>query len=193
MSVERAGGSTSHIDVLDRVLDKGIVIDASFRVALVGMDVLTVEANVVVASIATYLRYEDAVADRQAQARAEGDGAEADRLEQRGGERVHPGDGTSTAMQEDRVAEINDYLVRHIPDVRVTNHYDFDREAQRFRVKHGRMVTHILFVDEAAVIHHSRDELNQLLDKAIHHLRLTAPEVEVRVTDRGVLVTQAEH
>ena len=57
MSVERAGGSTSHIDVLDRVLDKGIVIDASFRVALVGMDVLTVEANVVVASIATYLRY----------------------------------------------------------------------------------------------------------------------------------------
>ena len=123
----------------------------------------------------------------------QGDGAEADRLEQRGGERVHPGDGTSTAMQEDRVAEINDYLVRHIPDVRVTNHYDFDREAQRFRVKHGRMVTHILFVDEAAVNHHSRDELNQLLDKAIHHLRLTAPEVEVRVTDRGVLVHQAEH
>jgi len=71
MGVERAGGSTSHIDVLDRVLDKGIVIDACFRVALVGMDVLTVEANVVVASIATYLRYEEAVADRQAQARAE--------------------------------------------------------------------------------------------------------------------------
>ena len=42
MGVERAGGSTSHIDVLDRVLDKGIVIDACFRVALVGMDVLTV-------------------------------------------------------------------------------------------------------------------------------------------------------
>ncbi len=71
MGVERAGGSTSHIDVLDRVLDKGIVIDACFRVALVGMDVLTVEANVVVASIATYLQYGEAVADRQARARAE--------------------------------------------------------------------------------------------------------------------------
>src|SRR5213594_3570435 len=71
MGVERAGGSTSHIDVLDRVLDKGIVIDACFRVALVGMDVLTVEANVVVASIATYLQYGEAVADQQARARAD--------------------------------------------------------------------------------------------------------------------------
>ena len=71
MGVERAGGSTSHIDVLDRVLDKGIVIDASFRVALVGMDVLTVEANVVVASIATYLQYGEAVADQHARARAD--------------------------------------------------------------------------------------------------------------------------
>ena len=96
-------------------------------------------------------------------------------------------------MDEDKVAEINDYLVRRIPDVRVTNHYDFDREAQRFRVKHGRMVTHILFVDEGAVNHYSRDELNRLLDKAIHHLRLTAPEVEVRVSARGVIVQQVQH
>lgn len=96
-------------------------------------------------------------------------------------------------MQEDKVAEINDYLVRHIPDVRVTNHYDFDREAQRYRIRHGRMVTHILFVDEAAVNHHTRDELNNLLDKAIHHLRLTAPQVEVRVTNHGMTVHQAEH
>ncbi len=71
MAVERASGSTSDIDVLDRVLDKGIVIDASARVSLVGMDVLTVEAHVVVASIATYLRYGEAVADRRARARAE--------------------------------------------------------------------------------------------------------------------------
>ena len=96
-------------------------------------------------------------------------------------------------MHEDKVAEIQDYLVRRIPDVRVTSHYDFDRESQRFRVKHGRMVTHILLVEEAAVNHHKRDELNRLLDKAIHHLRLTAPEVEVRVTDHGVVVQQVEH
>jgi len=71
MAVERASGSTSDIDVLDRVLDKGIVIDASARVSLVGMDVLTVEAHVVVASVATYLQYGEVVADRRARARAE--------------------------------------------------------------------------------------------------------------------------
>jgi hypothetical protein len=95
-------------------------------------------------------------------------------------------------MHEDKVHEIYDYLIRRIPDVRVTSHYDFDRDAQRFRIRHGRMATHILFIDEAAVNRHNRDELNQLLDKAIHHLRLTAPEVQVRITDHGVVVQQAE-
>lgn len=57
MAVERAAGGTSLIDVLDRVLDKGIVIDAWVRVSLVGIDLSTVEARVVVASIDTYLKY----------------------------------------------------------------------------------------------------------------------------------------
>ena len=57
LPVERAPGGTSLIDVLDRVLDKGIVIDAWLRVPLVGIDLITVEARVVVASIDTYLRY----------------------------------------------------------------------------------------------------------------------------------------
>lgn len=61
MPVERASGGTSLIDVLDRVLDKGIVIDAWVRVSLVGIDLITVEARVVVASIETYLRYSEAV------------------------------------------------------------------------------------------------------------------------------------
>ena len=61
MPVERAAGGTSLIDVLDRVLDKGIVIDAWVRVSLVGIDLITVEARVVVASIDTYLRYSEAV------------------------------------------------------------------------------------------------------------------------------------
>jgi hypothetical protein len=61
MSVERAPGGTSLIDVLDRVLDKGIVIDAWVRVSLVGIDLITVEARVVVASIDTYLKYSEAV------------------------------------------------------------------------------------------------------------------------------------
>src|SRR6266480_3798599 len=61
MPVERAPGSSNLIDVLDRVLDKGIVIDAWIRVSLVGIDLLTVEARIVVASIDTYLKYSEAV------------------------------------------------------------------------------------------------------------------------------------
>jgi hypothetical protein len=61
MPVERTTGGTSLIDVLDRVLDKGIVIDAWVRVSLVGIDLLTVEARVVVASIDTYIKYSEAV------------------------------------------------------------------------------------------------------------------------------------
>jgi hypothetical protein len=61
MPVERASGGTSLIDVLDRVLDKGIVIDAWVRVSLVGIDLLTVEARIVVASIDTYIKYSEAV------------------------------------------------------------------------------------------------------------------------------------
>src|SRR5207245_9324230 len=59
--VERSPGGSSLIDVLDRVLDKGIVIDAWVRVSLVGIDLITVEARVVVASIETYIRYSEAV------------------------------------------------------------------------------------------------------------------------------------
>lgn len=61
MAVERASGGSSLIDVLDRVLDKGIVIDAWVRVSLVGIDLITVEARVVVASIETYLKYAEAI------------------------------------------------------------------------------------------------------------------------------------
>jgi hypothetical protein len=60
-AVERAPGGTSLIDVLDRVLDKGIVVDAWVRVSLVGIDLITVEARIVVASIETYLRYAEAL------------------------------------------------------------------------------------------------------------------------------------
>ena len=59
MSIERAAGGSSQIDVLDRVLDKGIVIDAWLRLSLVGIDLVTLEARVVVASIATYLQFSD--------------------------------------------------------------------------------------------------------------------------------------
>jgi hypothetical protein len=69
MAIERASGGSSLIDVLDRVLDKGIVIDAWVRVSLVGIDLITVEARVVVASIDTYLKYSEAVGASAAVAR----------------------------------------------------------------------------------------------------------------------------
>ena len=69
MPVERTTGGTSLIDVLDRVLDKGIVIDAWVRISLVGIDLITVEARVVVASIDTYLRFADRVGTLPAVAR----------------------------------------------------------------------------------------------------------------------------
>ena len=61
MPVERASKNTNLIDILDRVLDKGIIIDAWVRVSLVGIDLLTVEAQMVMASIDTYIKYSEAV------------------------------------------------------------------------------------------------------------------------------------
>src|ERR1700680_1468503 len=59
---DRPSSGASIVDVLDRVLDKGIVIDAWVRVSLVGIDLLTVEARVLVASIETYKQQAQAVA-----------------------------------------------------------------------------------------------------------------------------------
>lgn len=61
MAVERTPGGTSLIDILDRVLDKGIVVDAWVRISLVGIDLITIEARIVVASIDTYLKYAEAI------------------------------------------------------------------------------------------------------------------------------------
>ena len=52
-------GPGQHFDVLERVLDKGIVIDAAVRVSVVGIEILRVDAWVVVASIETYLGHDD--------------------------------------------------------------------------------------------------------------------------------------
>ncbi len=48
-------------DVIDTILDKGMVIDAYVRVSLVGIELLTIDARVVVASVDTYLRFAEAV------------------------------------------------------------------------------------------------------------------------------------
>ena len=59
----RSGGPspTGLADVIETILDKGLVIDAYIRVSLVGIEVLTIDARVVVASVDTYLRFAEAV------------------------------------------------------------------------------------------------------------------------------------
>src|SRR5438105_3293638 len=59
--IRRAPNSAGLYDVLDLILDKGIVIDAFVRVSLVGIELLTVDLRVVIASVDTYLRYAEGV------------------------------------------------------------------------------------------------------------------------------------
>jgi len=61
MAVEKAMGSTSLAEVIDRILDKGIVVDAWVRLSVVGIEILSLEARVVVASVETYLKYAEAI------------------------------------------------------------------------------------------------------------------------------------
>src|SRR5262250_320069 len=59
----RSGGPspTGLADVIETILDKGMVIDAYVRVSLVGIEVLTIDARIVIASVDTYLRFAEAV------------------------------------------------------------------------------------------------------------------------------------
>jgi hypothetical protein len=61
MSIQKSNNSSSLAEVIDRILDKGIVIDAFARVSVVGIEILTIEARVVIASVDTWLRYAEAV------------------------------------------------------------------------------------------------------------------------------------
>jgi gas vesicle structural protein len=53
--------ATGLADVIDSILDRGLVIDAYVRVSLVGIELLTVDARIVIASVDTYLRFAEAV------------------------------------------------------------------------------------------------------------------------------------
>jgi hypothetical protein len=55
------GGGGTLADILDRVLDKGLVIDAWAAVSLLGIEIVSIQAQVVVASVETYLKYARAV------------------------------------------------------------------------------------------------------------------------------------
>ena len=59
--VRKTSDSSSLAEVLDVILDKGIVIEAWVRISVLGLELLTIEARVVVASVETYLRYAEAI------------------------------------------------------------------------------------------------------------------------------------
>lgn len=71
-SPQRRPDSSSLAEVLDRILDKGVVIDIWARVSVVGIELLTVEARIVVASVDTFLHYAEEMAKIE-RATAEGD------------------------------------------------------------------------------------------------------------------------
>ena len=70
MQQQRAGGGSGYVarssssglyDVLELILDKGLVIDVFVRVSLIGIEILTIDARIVIASVDTYLRFAEAV------------------------------------------------------------------------------------------------------------------------------------
>jgi len=61
MAVQKSMASSSLAEVIDRILDKGIVIDAWARLSLVGIEFLSLEARFVVSGVETYLKYAEAI------------------------------------------------------------------------------------------------------------------------------------
>lgn len=59
--VTKSTDSSSLAEVVDRILDKGIVIDVWAKVSLVGIELVSIEARVVIASVETYLKYAEAI------------------------------------------------------------------------------------------------------------------------------------
>lgn len=59
--LQRAPSPSGLADVIDLILDKGLVIDAYVRVAVIGIEILTIDARIVIASVDTYLRFAERV------------------------------------------------------------------------------------------------------------------------------------
>jgi len=59
--ISKSTDSSSLAEVIDRILDKGIVIDAWAKVSLVGIELISIEARIVIASVETYLKYAEAI------------------------------------------------------------------------------------------------------------------------------------
>ena len=59
--IQKSTDSSSLAEVVDRILDKGIVIDVFVKISLVGIELIAIEARIVIASVETYLKYAEAI------------------------------------------------------------------------------------------------------------------------------------
>jgi hypothetical protein len=59
--LQRAPSPSGLVDVVDLILDKGLVIDAYIRISVIGIELVTIDARIVIASIDSYLRFAEAV------------------------------------------------------------------------------------------------------------------------------------
>ena len=124
-TAQRQSGSTSLAELVSVILDKGIVIDAWARVSVIGIEILTVEARAVVASVDTYLRYAEAIgltALASAPGNQQGQMAPANQEEQ-GGQRQLPAPDQVMGYLEDhpqgvQVGDLQSYFDAPGDDVR---------------------------------------------------------------------------
>lgn len=147
-NIQRSGGNSGGglVEILDRILDKGIVIDAWVRVSLVGIELLTIEARVVVASVDTYLKYAEAIGATELAARPQAMVDASPSMQQ-----VSPPESAQMRPSDDEVLH---YLTEHadgLPLSDMENHFRIPRaqvedivnhllEEQRVRKDYKRQV-----------------------------------------------------
>ena len=121
--VRRAPSSAGLYDVLDLILDKGIVVDAFVRVSLVGIEILTVDLRVVIASVDTYLRYAE--------------GAERLKLYERGNQKQLP-EIVGGGMKKAALAKGAHSVSRAVSKVTGSDDDDDDNDDDSGREREGR-------------------------------------------------------
>jgi gas vesicle structural protein len=119
MAASRGGGYLSRpapsglADVIEIILDKGIVIDAYVRVSLLGIELLTIDARVVVASVDTYLRFAEAT--NRLDLREQVGTTVPDLLEDASGAAI---EHVAARVVEKKVEGVKDAVVETVEDVR---------------------------------------------------------------------------
>jgi hypothetical protein len=95
--LQRAPSPSGLADVVDLILDKGLVIDAYVRIAVIGIELITIDARIVIASVDTYLRFAEAV-NRLDLAQTEKAGI--DQLREGGGKAKDKAKGAAEGVKE---------------------------------------------------------------------------------------------